>query len=121
MARWRWRLWLIVRRLAPSTVPRERLDEVRDAVERDGRWERHVEWRISTVTSMRIERTGESGYRRYHVRVECDHVFSAHCPTLRRACEVADLYEQLMPSLWERFGWPSWASRTQLEPEDHTG
>ena len=27
-----------------------KFDQVRQAVDRDGRWERHVEWRISTVT-----------------------------------------------------------------------
>jgi len=64
-----------------------KFDQIRQAVDRDGRLEEHVEWRISTVTSTLIERTGERGYRKYHVRVECDYVFEAHCPTLARRKE----------------------------------
>lgn len=97
-------------------VSAERFDRVREAIERNGRWEHHEEWRISTVTSMLIERTAEPGYRRYHVRVECDYIFEAHCPTLARACEIAHLYEELIPHLWQQLGWPGWASRTKLEP-----
>ena len=94
-----------------------KLDQIRQAVDRDGRWEERVEWRISTVTSTLIERTGERGYRKYHVRVECDYVFEAHCPTLARACEVAHIYEYLVPRLWQEFGWPSWASRSKLDAD----
>jgi hypothetical protein len=32
----------------------EQIDRVREAVARHGRWEQHVEWRISTVTSTLI-------------------------------------------------------------------
>jgi len=92
-----------------------KFDQIRQAVDRDGRWEEHVEWRISTVTSTLIERTGESGYRTYHVRVECDDVFEVHCPTLARACEIAHIYEYLLPRLWQEFGWPSWASRSKID------
>ena len=108
-------------RLNPSwpihtPVSSARRAEIRDAVERTGRWERHVEWRISTVTSLLIERTAEPGYRKYRVRVECDYVFEAQCPTLERAIEIAHVYEELMPRFWVKYGWPSWASRTELEP-----
>jgi hypothetical protein len=102
--------------LPPISVLPERRVEVEKAIERDGRWEKHIEWRISTVTSMSIERTGESGYRKYRVRVECDYVFEAQCPTLSRATEIAYMYEQLMPRLWHTYGWASWATRSRLEP-----
>src|SRR5881409_1601056 len=80
------RLLLRIRARLVGALSPGKFDEVRQAVDRDGRWEEHVEWRISTVTSTLIERTGERGYRKYHVRVECDYVFEAHCPTLARAC-----------------------------------
>lgn len=97
-------------------VSAARRAEIRDEVARTGRWQRHEEWRISTVTSLLIERTGEPGYRKYLVRVECDYVLEARCPTLSRAIEIAHLYEQLIPCFWQRYGWPSWASRSELEP-----
>src|SRR6267378_2920173 len=96
-------------------------DRIRQAVEQDGRWEQHAEWRISTVTSTLIESTGERGYRKYHVRVACDYVFEAHCPTLARACEIAHIYEHLVPRLWQEFGWPSWASRSKLDDDSDAG
>ena len=106
--------------LIVAMIPAARRAEVRDAVERTGRWERHEEWRINTVTSLLIERTGEPGWRKYRVQVECDYVLEARCPTLARAVEVAYIYEHLIPRLWQRHGWPSWASRTQLEATDDT-
>lgn len=92
------------------------LDEVRLAITRVGEWRQHVEWRISTVTTTCIRATGELAHRAYHVRVECDYVLEAHCPTLTRAVEIARAYEELIPELWERLGWPSWASMRELEP-----
>ena len=118
LSRWFQRLWPDA--LLMAAVPEARRAEVRDAVTRTGKWEQHVEWRISTVTSSRIERTTEPGYRKYRVRVECDYEFEARCPTLSRATEVAYMYEQLIPRLWQRYGWPSWASRSQLEATDDT-
>ncbi|HJU69779.1 MAG TPA: hypothetical protein VJ650_16175 [Gemmatimonadaceae bacterium] len=91
-------------------------DEVRIAITRDGEWRQHVEWRISTITTTRIRATGEPAHRAYHVRVECDYVLQAHCPTLTRAVEIARVYEELIPELWQRHGWPGWASMRQLEP-----
>jgi hypothetical protein len=104
----------------PPTLPvsAARRAEIRAAVERSGRWEHHEEWRISTVTSSLIERTGESGHRRYRVRVECDFVLEARCPTLARAAEIAHVYERLIPPLWMTYGWPGWASRSRLEADD---
>ena len=92
------------------------VDEVRLAITRDGEWRRKVEWRISTVTITRIRATGEPAHRAYHVHVECDYVLEAHCPTVTRALEIARAYEELIPELWERLGWPGWASKRELEP-----
>ena len=75
-----------------------------------------MEWRISTVMTTSIRARGEPGHCAYDVRVECDYVFEAHCPTLTRAVEIGATYEALVPKLWRELGWPSWASKTQLEP-----
>ena len=92
------------------------LDEVCLAVTREKEWRQDVEWRISTVTTTRIRATGEPAYRAYHVRVECDYILEAYCPTLTRAVEIARAYEELIPELWQQFGWPGWASKGELEP-----
>jgi len=102
---------------AHRTVTPERIAEIRAAVERDGRWERHHEWRISTVTSTLIERSDELGHRTFRVRVSCDYVLEARCPTIRRACEIAGAYENIIQQLWRERGWASWASKTQFEPD----
>lgn len=75
----------------------------------------HHQWRISTVTSTLIERTGEPAYRAYRVQVECDYMLEAHCPTIERAAEIAHVYQALILPLWKKYGWPSWKSRTELE------
>jgi hypothetical protein len=93
--------------------------DVADAIDTHGTWTRHQEWRISTVTSTTIERTDSiKRHERYKVRVECDYVFEADCPTLARALEIAARYEQLTLQLWREMGWPSWATRWRLEPGD---
>lgn len=62
-------------------------------------------------------RTGDpKRHRAYRVRVECDYVFEAHCPTVTRAVEIAAEYELLVQRLWRELGWPGWASKTLLEP-----
>ena len=100
-----------------GSVTPEQLADVRAAVEREGRWERHVEWRISTVTSTLIERTDEPAYRRYRVRVSCDYVLDARCPTITPACEIGRAYEAMIRRLWREYGSASWATKTQLEPD----
>jgi hypothetical protein len=92
--------------------------EVIEAIVSAGCWSRHEEWRISTVTSTEIVRTGDlERHRAYKVRVECDFVFEAYCPTITRSIEVATVYERLVQRLWHEMGWPGWASQHQLEPE----
>src|SRR6266851_2888874 len=89
-------------------LTRARMAEIVAAVERDGKWETHDEWRISTVTSTRIERTGQPAWRAYHVRVECDYVLEADCPTIERAADIAHMYQALVIQVWKQHGWPRW-------------
>jgi hypothetical protein len=104
----------------PLVVPpftSAQIEAIADAIDRDGYWEQHVEWRIATVTSTRIERTGEPGHHAYRVRVECDYVLEAECPTVPRAAGIAHAYAAVIVRLWQELGWPSWASSTQLKPD----
>ena len=97
-----------------STINHE---EVADAITAAGRWSRDNEWRISTVTSTEISRTDDAiRHRKYKVRVECDFILEAYCPTITRAIEIATAYELLIQRLWHELGWPSWASKRELDP-----
>jgi len=55
------------------------------------------------------------------VRVSCDYVFEAYCPTITRSIEIATHFEKLVQQLWHELGWPSWASRDQLKPAPGVG
>jgi len=97
-----------------SPIP---LSTVVEAIRSQGRWSRHEEWRMSTITTTEIGRSSDpSRHRAYRVRVECDYVFEAHCPTITRAVEIASELEKLLQAMWAANGWASWGSRTVLEP-----
>jgi hypothetical protein len=91
-------------------------DEIRRAVDANGFWERYDEWRISTVTTKRIEAAEREGRKGFLVKVGCDHEFSCHCPTLERAVEFLNIYDGLIVDLFYTVGWPSWAARNRLDP-----
>ena len=95
---------------------RTRDGEIRASIEEKGYWEDFVEWRISTVTEMRVEQVERDGKQWYKVRVACDHEWVCHCPTLERAVEFLCIYERLMADLFWVEGWPSWAAANRLEP-----
>ena len=84
---------------------------VRKALTTDNHWEEANEWRIFTVMTSRIERRVENNRWMFRVTVECDHEFSAACPTVERALEVVVVYEQLIKDLFSSLGWPGWASK----------
>jgi len=52
------------------------------------------------------------------VRVSCDYVFEAYCPTITRDIEIATHFETLVQQLWHD---PGWASRDQLKPSPGVG
>lgn len=100
-----------------QAAARHDISEIRKAIERDGFWERHDEWRISTITSKRIEPAVRHGRKGFLVSASCDHQFACHCPTLERAIEMLGMYDKLLMDLFWTLGWPSWATKSQLEPE----
>jgi hypothetical protein len=100
-----------------SNVARVRYDlnEIRQAISANGYWEKHDEWRISTVMSKRIELAKRAGRSGFTVRVNCDHDLQCHCPTLERAIEFLGVYDGLVQDLFYTLGWPSWATKTQMD------
>lgn len=91
-------------------------DQIESAIREKGYWEDHVEWRIYTFTSMRIEPIERDGKLWYRVQVKCDADFVYHCPTIERTIEFLGVYERLTADLFWTLGWPSWASPTKHDP-----
>jgi hypothetical protein len=96
----------------------QRLADVEKALAAQGHWEEAIEWRMSTVRTSRIECAEVDGVPAFRVTVECDHKFQCHCPTLERAMYFEQLYSRLISHLFYNVGWPSWADRRRLEPNE---
>ncbi len=107
--------------LLDPTAHRDRVRDVAAAIERFGFWEDHVEWRISTVTTLRIDPEVTDGRRWYRVRVVCDGEMTCRTPTIERAVEFMTVYERLTADLFWTFGWPSWARAERPEPLSAVG
>ncbi len=103
-------------RLSESAKNEKRVREIKSSIEEKGYWEDFVEWRIFTVTEMRIEPVERDEKRWYKVRVVCDHEWICHCPTVERAVEFLGIYERLLADLFWTSGWPSWAAANRPEP-----
>jgi hypothetical protein len=107
-------------KLSQSAQTARSLEEIRSSIEQQGYWEAQVEWRISTVTTSRVERTAHLPPR-FLVRVECDNRFETHCPTIERAFQFLGIYERLIQDLFWTVGWPSWVTERAMKPteDDH--
>ena len=103
-------------RASSEAKNRHKLADIRAAIAQQGFWEDYYEWRISTATHMRIEPVQREPQQWFSVRVACDHVMRAECPTLERAIEFLGVYERLIMDLFWTLGWPSWAERGKLKP-----
>lgn len=100
-----------------GSVP-DRLPEVRKAIMETGRYFETIEWRISTTTVLTVEPVEVRGKRWYRASASCDHEFVCHAPTIERAAQFLHTYEQMIHDMFYALGWPSWASRTVLDPKD---
>ena len=99
-----------------ESVDPKRLKAIADSVAKQGFWEDTVEWRISTETTSRIERSVRHGSPTFLVTVSCSYIFQCHCPTLERAVYFEQVYFKLIGGMFHTLGWPSWASRTDPQP-----
>lgn len=102
--------------ISHNAKSRTREVAVAAAILEKGYWEEYEEWRISTITTSRIEAFEKAGTRWFQVTVSCDGSMMAYCPTIARAVEFAGIFERLHRDLFWNVGWPSWAFPDQLEP-----
>jgi hypothetical protein len=93
-----------------------RLDAIAESIRTAGYWEETVEWRISTVTTMRIDIETHRDRPWYGVSVKCETDLTCHAPTLERAVEYLGVFERLTMDLFWSLGWASWAAKGRLEP-----
>jgi hypothetical protein len=93
-----------------------RTKEIREAIEKNGFWEGCFEWRIFTVTEMRVDPVEREGKIWYQVKVKCDSEHICQCPTIERAVEFLGVFEKLVQDLFWSLGWPSWAGPKQMKP-----
>jgi hypothetical protein len=85
------------------------LEQVRLAIERDGRWQEDEEWRISTWFDTEIKLTTDAENPKFLVRVECDgQEFKAVCPSLHKAFLVSKFYQRIIVEQFYSVG-PTWA------------
>jgi len=95
-------------------ISEKKIDDIETQINQNGYWELKDEWRISTVTVMRIEQVKMNNIINYKVSVKCDQEFTCVCPVLTRAIEFLELYEDLIQKTWASNGWPSWTTKKQL-------
>jgi hypothetical protein len=78
--------------------------EVREAVERDGRWSETDEWRISTTGTEAIEALPGGGFR-----ATCDHhgTFGCDFATFGEAFEAMHVLGRIQQHLFYALGWAS--------------
>jgi hypothetical protein len=102
--------------LSTKAKGQARVGEIKAAIAEKGFWEDFVEWRMSTVTELRIDLVQRDGKPWFRVRVACDHEMICYCQTIERAVEFLCVYERLIADLFWTLGWPSWAEADRLEP-----
>ena len=105
-----------LKQLSKRAKDGRRVREIKAAIEEKGYWEDFVEWRIFTVTEMRIEPVDRDGKHLFKVRVACDYEMLCYCPTVERAVEMLGVYERLIVDLFWTLGWAGWATRDRMEP-----
>ncbi len=94
------------------------LQEVKAAILDQGHWEVDEEWRISTVTTCRIE--PEFAYDRWWFRVSVvcgGSELICHTKTLERALQFVGVFDGLTRDLMWTLGWAAWAAKDRSDPE----
>jgi hypothetical protein len=95
-----------------------RLQEVKSTILSDGYWEAQEEWRISTVTTYRIEPGFSYDKWWFKVSVACGGgEMICHTTTLERALQFMGVFDRLTMDLMWTVGWSGWAAKGRLDPE----
>lgn len=88
--------------------------DVEKQIEENGFWEEHNEWRISTVTSSRIEPKIKNDEKWFETTVKCEQEIKIPAKTIERAIIFRKVYEDIQKELWHKLGWASWTKKDQL-------
>jgi hypothetical protein len=90
--------------------------EVREAVERDGRWGETVEWRISTTGTEAIEGLPTGGFR-----VRCDYhgTLGGDFATFGEAFEAMHVLGRIQQHLFYALGWASDLRRPRADDDQY--
>ena len=99
------RYWKRLRDRGRAWLPDE--GTVREAIQAAGYWEEHYEWRISTVTDVRIEPAHKWGLSVYQVIVNTDQEDRCWCPGLAEALSWAGVFWASHQDAFYSLGWPS--------------
>jgi len=91
-------------------VGQEKVEEIREAISRQGFWGETDEWRMFTYIALRIEPSeGEHETQWYRVIVRNDIEVTCECPTLPRAVHFLRLLAQLTKDVLWTHGPSTWA------------
>jgi len=93
-----------------------RLQEVKSAILSNGYWEEEREWRISTLTTQRIEPEFAYDQWWFKVSVSCGgEEMICRAPTLERALQFMGTFDRLTMDIMWTLGWSSWPAKGRLE------
>ena len=87
------------------------IQEIEKSIKLNGYWEKDIEWRISTVTSLRIEPKIVNGINYFITTVKCEQEVMIPAATIERAVIFKNIYSEFMMELWKEQGWASWATK----------
>jgi len=89
----------------------EEIKEVEKEIAEKGFWEKSVEWRISTVTTLRIEPQHKNGEKWFITTVKCEQEVMIPAKTIERAIIFSKVYKDFQMELWHELGWASWTKK----------
>jgi hypothetical protein len=86
------------------------LNEIDESIRLNGSWQHSEEWRISTYTHLKIEKTQHDNKNEFQVTVSSDNqTHSFICPDLERALFYCKLFEHIISYTFYSVG-PPWAA-----------
>lgn len=85
--------------------------DVEKQIAENGFWEQHTEWRISTVTSSKIEPQIKDGQKWFIVTVKCEQEVMIPGKTIERAIVFKKVHEHFQAEIWSKLGWASWTQK----------
>ncbi|MES2652710.1 MAG: hypothetical protein V4663_13290 [Bacteroidota bacterium] len=98
-----------LKELSEYAATEEDIKNITDSINKNGYWEEHVEWRISTVTSSKIEPKIKDDMTWYITTVKCEQEVMIPAASLERAIVFKKIYERFFVDLFYAQRWASHA------------